>query len=356
MRGFRATQRAAASALLLALILLPSLGHAQSVTGEGPGFYAGGSIGGVFGGDDKLSGSGIDGHVDHSPGLGLLGALGMRFENGFRVEFEVGYRYEDTKKAAGIHTDGNTSLLNFGPNVLYDIRTGSRLTPYVGLGVGGADIGYHTTLPGNSIDNTGLSFAYQGIAGVAYALSDRLQVTADYRYIRALPASVPLASGGSVDANYHAHTVMVGLRWLFYPTNAAAPAPQPMPAAAPLPPPAPMPARAPPPSPTSFTVFFGFDSAEVTGQAEQVVEQAASAIKRQQVARITVTGHTDLAGSETYNQRLSLRRANAVKAALMRLGVPADSIAVVGKDGVDPALPTPVGVREPMNRRAEIVF
>ena len=54
--------------------------------------------------------------------------------------------------------------------------------------------------------------------------------------------------------------------------------------------------------------------------------------------------------------KLSLRRANAVKAALMRLGVAGDSIAVLGKDGHEPAVATPPGVREPQNRRAEIVF
>jgi OmpA-OmpF porin, OOP family len=146
------------------------------------------------------------------------------------------------------------------------------------------------------------------------------------------------------------------LRWLFYPTNQAAP-PRPAPQPAYTPPAAaPMAPAAPAPTPVSYVIYFEFDSARVTSRAESTIQDAASAIKRQQATRITVTGHTDLSGSDQYNLRLSMRRANAVKAALMRLGVPADSIAVLGKDGEDPAVPTPIGVREPGNRRAEIVF
>jgi outer membrane protein OmpA-like peptidoglycan-associated protein len=103
-------------------------------------------------------------------------------------------------------------------------------------------------------------------------------------------------------------------------------------------------------------VFFAFDKAELTPDALQVIEQAAAAIRASQAAVIKVTGHADLAGSEKYNFRLSLRRANVVKAELIRLGIPANEVEVAGKGMSEPLVPTPLGVREPKNRRAEIVF
>ena len=66
--------------------------------------------------------------------------------------------------------------------------------------------------------------------------------------------------------------------------------------------------------------------------------------------------HADRSGPENYNMALSLRRANAVKDALVREGVPATAISVVGKGETQPLVPTADGVREPQNRRVEIVI
>jgi len=74
------------------------------------------------------------------------------------------------------------------------------------------------------------------------------------------------------------------------------------------------------------------------------------------VTRIAVTGYTDLAGTAQYNQRLSERRAASVRAELVRLGIPADEIATVGRGENDPVVKTADGVREPRNRRVEIVL
>ena len=72
-------------------------------------------------------------------------------------------------------------------------------------------------------------------------------------------------------------------------------------------------------------------------------------------ARITATGHTDTSGPESYNMALSLRRANAVKDALVREGVPAQAISVIGRGEQGLLVQTGDGVREPQNRRVEIV-
>src|SRR5258708_37682756 len=91
---------------------------------------------------------------------------------------------------------------------------------------------------------------------------------------------------------------------------------------------------APPPpvvTPPSFMVFFDWDRSNLSQQALTTIQQAASAFKAKGSARITATGHTDTSGPESYNMALSLRRANAVKDALVRNGVPAQAITVIGR-------------------------
>jgi outer membrane protein OmpA-like peptidoglycan-associated protein len=103
-------------------------------------------------------------------------------------------------------------------------------------------------------------------------------------------------------------------------------------------------------------VFFDWDSSRLSEASLNVVRQASSAFKSKGSARITATGHTDTSGPEAYNMALSLRRANAVKDALVRDGVPAQAIAVIGRGEQSPRVPTADGVREPQNRRVEIVI
>ena len=117
-------------------------------------------------------------------------------------------------------------------------------------------------------------------------------------------------------------------------------------------------AAAPPPSPPvkNFLVFFDFDKSTLTPRAMDIVKEAAAVAKSGQNARLTCTGHTDTSGPANYNMALSLRRANTVKAALVRQGVPATSITVVGRGETALLVATKDGVREPQNRRVEIVI
>ena len=71
---------------------------------------------------------------------------------------------------------------------------------------------------------------------------------------------------------------------------------------------------------------------------------------------IVATGHADRSGPTAYNQRLSERRAAAVKTALVREGVSEGTIQTAGRGENENLVPTADGVREPRNRRVEIVF
>jgi OOP family OmpA-OmpF porin len=121
----------------------------------------------------------------------------------------------------------------------------------------------------------------------------------------------------------------------------------------------PIPVAAPPAppkaaAPEKYLVFFDWNKATLTAEARRVIADAAQAYRTTGKATIIATGYTDLSGTAAYNQKLSVRRADAVKAELVRLGVPAASITAIGRGESNPLVPTPDGVREPQNRRVEI--
>jgi outer membrane protein OmpA-like peptidoglycan-associated protein len=135
----------------------------------------------------------------------------------------------------------------------------------------------------------------------------------------------------------------------------AAPSPI-VPAVVPVEQPKPVPEVKTPEKQRSFQVFFDFDKSDVTEAAAQVIAAAAESVKAGNVTTITVTGHTDTVGTARYNQALSERRAAAVKKALVADGVAGGEITTIGVGKTGLLVPTADGVREPQNRRAEIVL
>ncbi len=106
----------------------------------------------------------------------------------------------------------------------------------------------------------------------------------------------------------------------------------------------------------SYQVFFDFNKSDLTPEAIKVVDQAARNAAPAKITRITVTGHTDTVGSDAYNLRLSRRRAETVAAELEAKGIPSSEIEIVAKGKHDLLVPTADGVREPQNRRVQIVY
>ena len=201
---------------------------------------------------------------------------------------------------------------------------------------------------------TGANFAYQGIVGAAFPV----EAVPGLKLRRRLPFCRPsgqLGCGGRVVHPDRAqqghrrplarlnHQITVGLAYAFnHPTPPpAATAPTSAPVAAPS---------------RSYLVFFDWDRAGLTGRARQIIAEAAQASTCVQTTRIEVSGYTDSSGTARYNQGLSVRRAEAVQMELVRDGVAREAISVQGYGDSRPLVPTAQGVREPQNRRVEIVL
>lgn len=153
-------------------------------------------------------------------GLAVSGAIGYMFENNFRIEGEVNYHrnYIDRiKTAAGPYLaepTGELSTTAFMLNGYYDIPTNMGIKPYVGGGIGYAMV--EGTYENFSAEVEGISenvFAYQGIAGSNFEISDSFSLYAEYKYFATEDVNVePAAANG----NNVSHSILAGLKYNFY--------------------------------------------------------------------------------------------------------------------------------------------
>src|SRR5215467_676943 len=313
----------------------------------------------------------------------------------WRLEEEYSYRHNGLSNftftglsggnftTSGGNGQGQTNSHALMTNVIYDFTLGWPVTPHIGAGIGAVDVissasvGHFTlnnpigapivpatplsvapqTFGGTLIHGSGWRFGYQAIAGFRYDFSPSIAFDLDYRYLGTTDQTInnsarfpfPGGTGGTnccagtrFTSSYHVQNVVASVTMKF----GAPPAPPP-----PLPPAAP-----PPPPQKVFLVFFDWDKYNITPEGQQIILLAAQQYKAGGSVRLQVTGYTDLSGSAGYNQRLSERRANAVANALAAQGVARSDMAVTGHSFNDLRVPTPPGVREPQNRRVEIVF
>ncbi len=107
----------------------------------------------------------------------------------------------------------------------------------------------------------------------------------------------------------------------------------------------------------SYLVFFDFDKATLTESALEIIQKAnAEAEKNTGAVSFSLTGHADRSGSDAYNLKLSKRRVDAVTQELVKLGSDRQQIETNAKGESEPLVPTPDGVKEPQNRRVEIIY
>jgi len=275
--------------------------------------------------------------VQPNTGWAAGGVIGYDFV-GPRVELEGVYRSNNGTLQGAFN--GNTAGFNnqqtaIMANAFYDFLAGGPIVPYIGAGLGIAFV--NASALGGYTSST--NFAYQGMIGVGWNIDPMFRLNLEGRYYGTTSPTVNNPFSGGVTFNNNNIALMASLAVRFGAPSEA-------------PPPPPPPAVAPP----SFMVFFDWDRSNLSAQALNTIKQAADAFRAKGNARITATGHTDTSGPESYNMALSLRRANAVKEALVRNGVPAQAISVIGMGEKGLLVPTADGVREPQNRRVEIVI
>lgn len=339
-----------------------------------------------------------------------FGRLGYRLSPNWRVEVEGGYRKGQINSIRGSSNrsqpyalctagvtrttaapscgrpNGDLNAYTAMGNVIYDFLPNSRLSPFLGAGVGGMNVAVKTlgqfsgkpvggafaantaanpAYQNLSIDDDQWVFAYQGLAGLTYQATSQLSFDLTYRYIKTADAkfaSVGSAPGGFQPGvfrgKYQDQALTLGVRYAFSPPPAPPPPPPPPPPPAdvPLPPEAPPPPPPAVPEAQQFIVYFPFDQSILTSDAQAVVQQAAQFAQANGTATVVVVGHTDTSGSARYNVRLSERRAKAVADALVGLGVAQSALQVDWRGEADPAVATGDGVKEPLNRRSTITI
>jgi outer membrane protein OmpA-like peptidoglycan-associated protein len=106
--------------------------------------------------------------------------------------------------------------------------------------------------------------------------------------------------------------------------------------------------------PAHFRLYFVSNTDTLKHESEADYASVFADLKRRPVYQVEVIGHTDTLGDKTYNQALSLKRAEAIKARLVHDGLVADAIVTAGRGPLDPAIPTADQVSELRNRRVEI--
>ena len=157
-------------------------------------------------------------------------------------------------------------------------------------------------------------------------------------------------------------TGLAGCDGVPVPAAPAAPAPAPTPTPAPAP--APAPAAAPAPvvvaAPTSEKVtfaadaFFDFDKSVLKPEGRAKLDDLVSKMSGLNLEVIIAVGHTDSVGSDTYNQKLSIRRSEAVKSYLVSKGVEKNRVYTEGKGEKQPVADNKTAEGRAKNRRVEI--
>ncbi len=350
-------RRALLAAIAGAGMIVSAGVHAQDLW-SGPeagiqGGYGWGSSSGHFGG----TGAGTPGYSFSPDGALGGGHAGYNWQMGPLVlglegDVEGGDIGGRERNAVGGYGVG--SSMDFDASVRGKLGYAfNRLLLY---GTGGVEFGdvvthYHVPLGGPTAGGmTDMRAGWTAGAGVGYGLTPNWEADLEYRYADLGHDNFALinnAAGATSHNEFNYNMIRVGLTYRFAP-----PPPAPPPVAAPVAAPAPP----PPPMERTFLVFFDFDKYNLTSDARRVIEAAAANYKATGSARIDVSGYTDLSGTQAYNMRLSRRRADAVAAYLMHLGVPKNVMDVKWFGKEHPRVPTADGVREPQNRRVEIVM
>ncbi|MBB4657668.1 OmpA family protein [Parvularcula dongshanensis] len=335
---------------------------------------------------------------DLDDSLTVYGALGKYFAGGVRGEIELASRNQDIDELRGDglgfggfpnrgDTLGDITVTTLMANVYKDfnVDAAGRVTPYIGAGIGAVRVRPEfNNIGGNTADDNVANgnrvlvsdqeyvLGYQGMAGLSFDFTDNMVIDLRYRYLGTNEFEYGAYINdepGMVESEYRVSEITAGLRWNFGTQAEPAPAVEPTPPAPEyktcfdgsrvlVTEPCPIPEEETVEVPTELelTVYFDYDRADLTDAAQSLIAARAAEAREYDIQSIVVQGNTDSSGSAAYNNRLSQRRANVVRDALVSNGIDASVISIEALGESNPARPTADGVREPLNRRTEVEF
>lgn len=350
-----------------ALVTIPGMASAA----DDDGWYVRAGVGVGLMESMDLSGA-LNGTIKPAGDLRPTIGFGKYLANDWRLDFDVTQRYNDGGAINNTALNGVAKLHSWDlmANVIKDFDFGSRVTPYLGLGAGLASAnisasGYqygNVTDPYNSYDDSAKNFAWNALAGLTFEMSEKWDFDIGYRYFM-IPDPEWGSSGQLRGSDYQSHDVFAQFRYNFGAKAEPAPPPPPPPPPPPAPKPQPAPPPPPPPPPpapvcgdVAFPVYFAWDRSDLTQEARSAISESVNVANRCGVTSASVSGFTDTSGSKKYNMGLSQSRASIVRDELVRDGVNGSVISTAAFGETDLAVHTPDGVREPMNRRAQVVL
>lgn len=196
-----------------------------------------------------------------------------------------------------------------------------------------------------------------GTAAVAFASSGALAgVTPNVTDSQGVP--VRDSSGGCVQSSGISHPDCMPKKDAPKPSAPAAPGAPAAPAkpATPSTPAKPAPASVKQAIVIQADALFDFDKSVVRPDGKKRIDEALAKLKGVDVEMVIATGHTDSVGTDAYNQKLSERRAAAVKAYLVSKGIPASKITTIGKGESQPVATNKTAEGRQKNRRVDIEF
>jgi opacity protein-like surface antigen len=206
---------------------------------EASPWYVGGDVGyvDISDGSYDFAGAAVIPHrAEFDGGTGYFAQVGRAFGQA-RVELELGRRENDADRFGSINNitpaRGAMNATSLMVNALYDFPVGERFVPYLGVGIGGAEV--EADKPRKAVTDPARTgallgddnrFAWQLLAGVAFRLNEHWALKLDYRYFDAGDADLNYGVGcdagggncifvGSLDESYDAHSISAGARYNF---------------------------------------------------------------------------------------------------------------------------------------------
>jgi outer membrane protein OmpA-like peptidoglycan-associated protein len=295
---------------------------------------------------------GIRTNLNPTNSWGVAGRLGYRFHPNFAAEIGVdwyeNFEFEGIEDSDPIRAEDGWSVWTNGK--LYPLPY--RIQPYLLGGAGLLHMDRQVNLgflpPQEEVglsDEEDLSFAGRFGLGLDFYVLPEIVLN--------LEASYVLPVGDLNELQFIPLTFGVQYR---FGTRPEIPKPPPSPFAEPG---APAGEQPPPKPPLKRRIVlrgvnFDFDKAEIRPDAQPVLDEAIRILKRAKTVRVIAEGHTDSVGSDQYNEKLSLRRAEAVRDYLVAGGIDPARVEVKGFGESQPVASNETDDGRAQNRRVEL--